>query len=182
MKTMRRSFVRLLSAGWTAGRPNFGWTRFAFLVAAALWVNAPALAQDSVDRGREIFKEKGNCQFCHAWHGNGDSSFGNAPPSLRATNLNKEQLMEVVSCGRIGTNMPSFDTLAYTDDRCYGVRGTDIDKKDRPPVPQNPLTRDEIAGVADYVLATYAGKGEPTYAECQVFWGRENTRCEPYKK
>ncbi|MSO89223.1 MAG: cytochrome c [Rhodospirillaceae bacterium] len=179
---MRRSYVRRLKVGWMAGRPDFGWIRFAPVVAAALFVGPPALAQDSVGRGQEIFKEKGNCQFCHAWHGNGDSSFGNAPPSLRTTNLNKEQLMEVVSCGRIGTTMPSFDTLAYTDDRCYGVRGTDIDKKDRPPVPQNPLTRDEIGAVADYVLATFVGKGEPTYAECQVFWGGGNSRCDPYKK
>ena len=152
---------------------------------AVLFVGALSLsaqAQDIVDQGRDIFRGKGNCQFCHAWHGNGDASFGIAPPSLRTTNLNKEQVAEVVSCGRIGTNMPSFDKLAYTDDRCYGVKAADIDQKDRPPMPENGLTKAEIEAVADYVLAAYAGKGEPSFAECQIFWGKESTRCDAYKK
>src|SRR5262249_33433655 len=50
--------------------------------------------------GREIFKVKATCQFCHKWDGSGDQGYGGNALSLRKTHLTPAQLAEVVKCGR----------------------------------------------------------------------------------
>src|SRR6516165_3328752 len=67
--------------------------------------------------GKEIFKSKAVCQFCHKWDASGDQGYGGNALSLRATHLTHEQLTEVVRCGRPGTGMPYHDRFAYTDKR-----------------------------------------------------------------
>ena len=46
--------------------------------------------------------------------------------NLRETRLNREQLIEVIACGRPGTEMPHFDKYAYEDTDCYGLKGKDL--------------------------------------------------------
>src|SRR5215831_20420757 len=53
--------------------------------------------------GKEIFKSKAVCQYCHKWDASGDQGYGGNALSLRATQLTPEQLTEVVKCGRPGT-------------------------------------------------------------------------------
>src|SRR5262249_43369126 len=52
--------------------------------------------------GKEIFKSKAVCQYCHKWDASGDQGYGGNALSLRATHLTPEQLTEVVKCGRPG--------------------------------------------------------------------------------
>src|SRR6266481_187807 len=50
--------------------------------------------------GKEIFKSKAVCQYCHKWDASGDQGYGGNALSLRATHLTPDQLTEVVKCGR----------------------------------------------------------------------------------
>ena len=54
--------------------------------------------------GQRIY-EKANCVGCHKWHGGGGGSYGGAALSLRDTQLNRDQIIEVVHCGRSGTGL-----------------------------------------------------------------------------
>ena len=87
--------------------------------------------------GRRIFQDKAQCVFCHGWAGDGagapQSSGGAA--NLRETKLNREQLIEVISCGRPGQAMPRFDDQAYAEKRCYGGITEAALGQDLPPLP-----------------------------------------------
>ena len=105
--------------------------RFRFLALALLSVAllpTPGHAQTApsaeearfIEFGKEIFKSKAVCQYCHKWDASGDQGYGGNALSLRATQLTPEQMTEVVKCGRPATGMPYHDRFAYTDKRCYG--------------------------------------------------------------
>ncbi len=133
--------------------------RAAALVASATSCGA-ALAQD-VSFGQRVFQEKADCKFCHGADGDGrgDPRSPGAAANLHKTILTKAQIVEVVACGRPGTEMPHFDKYAYDDDTpCYGMREKDVGK-DIPPIPHSTsLVKREIEAVADYVIATFVGK------------------------
>jgi cytochrome c553 len=119
-----------------------------------------ALAQD-VSFGQRVFQDKADCKFCHGAEGDGrgDPRSPGAAANLHKTILTKSQIVEVVACGRPGTEMPHFDKYAYDDDTpCYGMREKDVGK-DIPPAPHSTsLVKREIEAVADYVIATFVGK------------------------
>lgn len=141
--------------------------------------SGPAAAQQEdrqITFGREIFKEKGNCQFCHRWDGNGDQGYGGVAPSLRATELDRDLIIEVVQCGRPDSGMPFHDQFAYTDKRCYGVTKSDLGAA--LPEQGKALARREIEAVVDFVLAEFKGKGPANYAECTRFWGSTSRQCD----
>ncbi len=50
----------------------------------------------AIEFGKEIFKNKAQCQFCHKWDGGGDQGYGGIALSLRKTQLTPEQLAEVI--------------------------------------------------------------------------------------
>jgi cytochrome c553 len=128
------------------------------LLAAALQLSF-ASAQD-VSFGDRLFHEKADCQFCHGpdGDGRGDPRSPGRAANLHETTLNRDQLVEVIACGRPATEMPHFDKYAYEDTDCYGLKGKDLGR-DAPHYPHStPLTRREIEAVADYVIKTFVGK------------------------
>src|SRR6201996_7503826 len=148
-----------------------GWMIVAALASVA-WAGT-AIAQPTEDRqipfGKEIFKSKATCQYCHRWDGNGDQGYGGLALSLRKTQLTHDQLVETVRCGRPGTGMPYHDQFAYTDKRCYGVTKADVGD-DIPPI-GSALSKNQIDAVVAYVFAKVVGRGADTYEECVDFWG-----------
>ena len=58
-----------------------------------LAASAPARAQAplspeearTIEFGKEIYKIKANCQFCHKWDASGDTGYGGIALSLRKT-------------------------------------------------------------------------------------------------
>lgn len=145
----------------------------------------PASAQTEQERmiafGLTIFKEKGNCQFCHKWDGTGDQGYGGNALSLRGTQLTRELLEEVVKCGRPSTGMPLHDKFAYTDKRCYGLTKEDLGK-DVPPQPFEYLNKREIEAVAEFIFARMVGKPPAALADCVEFWGSTTRQCDGLKK
>ena len=155
---------------------------------AAFLAGFPAHAQTSlspeearvIEYGKEVYKNKGNCQFCHKWDASGDTGYGGIALSLRKSFLTREQFAEVVKCGRPMTGMPYHDQYAYTDKRCYDMTGADLGK-DMPPIGETLQPR-EIDAVVKYLFAKAVGRGASTYDECVDFWGKDTRQCEPMKK
>ena len=64
-------------------------------LAFVVLVVGPAAAQTAptaeearqLEFGKEIFKSKAVCQFCHKWDASGDQGYGGNALSLRATHL-----------------------------------------------------------------------------------------------
>lgn len=162
---------------------------FVLAILAFVAVSMPSRAQDTpsaeearkIEHGKDIFKAKAVCQYCHKWDGSGDQGYGGNAPSLRATKLTRAQVTETVKCGRPGTGMPFHDQYAYTDKRCYGVTRDQLGN-DVPPEPNAFLNPDEIDDVVDYLFAKVVGRGPSTYEECVEFWGQDTRQCEPMKK
>ena len=154
------------------------------LLAATVLPATPTLPQgmggSGGDAGQRVFKSA-NCVGCHHWTGTGGGGYGGASANLRATQLTREQIVEVVRCGRPATGMPYFERDAYSDGRCYGLKAADLPPGQMPPAPDRFLRASEVEAAADYVIAHLQGRGEPTYAECQAFFGTETRACNIYK-
>ena len=130
--------------------------------------------------GKRVY-QRANCVGCHKWHGDGGGGYGGAALSLRATQLTREQIVEVVNCGRPTTGMPYHKRGAYEGgDACYGQTKEALGK-DTPVEGATLLRPAEVEAVADYVLSAIKGRGEPTYADCAAFFGEGARACNPYK-
>jgi hypothetical protein len=165
-------------------------TRRAILAATAL---AGALfaapiqlaAQDASDiaEGARLFHQKGNCQACHGWAGDGRKMDDQMPDgaNLRETRLDRAALIMTIKCGLPGTGMPPFDKFAYSDGRCYGLKQADLRASgQRMSDPPATLQNREIEFIADFMFAKVIGKGPMDHAKCIEFWGQDTDVCKAF--
>lgn len=141
----------------------------------------PASGHAENDEGVRVFKSA-NCVGCHKWTGSGGGGYGGAAANLRQTALTRDQIIETIRCGRPGAGMPYFERDAYANGACYGLKKADLPSGQMPPEPDHYLRPKEIDAVADYVLTHFKGKGDPTFAECQAFFGTGTRVCDTYGK
>jgi mono/diheme cytochrome c family protein len=116
-----------------------------------------AFAQDEARLAAgEAAWDKAGCLQCHGSAGEGGVG-GEFPagPSLRKTRLDRAALVEAVSCGLPGTEMPGWLDGAYVERPCYGF----------PPGPPPAgavlmpvLSSNEVQALADYLLAKIVGR------------------------
>src|SRR5258705_5692830 len=130
----------------------------ALIATAALAATIAALAAQPADPpayGRRLYHDQAKCSFCHGWaaDGAGEPQSNGGAANLRQSVLNRDQLIEVIMCGRPGTPMPHYDELAYTDKRCYGVTEAELGAQRPSPPPTTTLQKREIEAVAGYLLA-----------------------------
>ena len=149
---------------------------------AILFVGTPYAAENTAESGQAIFK-RANCVGCHKWHGGGGGGYGGAALSLRKTELDKQQIVDTVRCGRPGTGMPYFSRDSYSqggEPKCYGLTNKDLETMH---VAQaNVFLRpEEIDAVAQYVLINIKGKGDPDLADCVAFFGEQSKACDVYR-
>jgi hypothetical protein len=130
--------------------------------------------------GQRIY-EKANCVGCHKWHGGGGGGYGGPALSLRDTQLDRAQIIEVVHCGRPGTGMPRHDRGAYKDFECFGGVKLEEFGADAPAEAAILLRPQEIETVVDYVLQHMKGKGAAGYRDCAEFFGDGARACEIYR-
>src|SRR5467141_475173 len=126
----------------------------------ALLASVDLACAESASFGQRLYQDKADCKFCHGpdGDGRGDPRSPGKASNLHKTTLNRDQLIEVIACGRPASEMPHFDKYAYEDSDCYGLKGKDLGN-DAPRDPHStPLTRREIEAVADYVIKTFVGK------------------------
>ena len=152
----------------------------AFAALTAAGAATGAAAQDVTD-GERIWANKAGCPQCHGWAGDGHVSGFESPGGLplRTTQLTRDQIREVIQCGRPGTPMPHFDRFAYTDKRCYDMTAEDLG--DLVPI-RAPTTLQvyEIDAVADYVATKIKGAGAVTRTQCVAFFGEATAECDKY--
>jgi mono/diheme cytochrome c family protein len=125
---------------------------------AMLAISTPTPAQDAaqLEAGKTVWVN--TCAGCHGVSGQGGAG-GDLPagPSLRTTELDRDGLLEVISCGRPGTQMPAWLGGAYTVSPCYGL--------DPGPAPAGTvvvgaLSAEEIETLVDYILTEFVQKPE----------------------
>jgi mono/diheme cytochrome c family protein len=153
----------------------------ALMLTSFLATASAAEAQD-VAAGERIWKDKAGCPQCHGWAGDGLASGFHAPEGLplRKTQLTRDQIREVIQCGRPGTPIPHFCRFAYTDKRCYGMNAKDLGDLQaiRASTTLQPY---EIDAVADYVATKIKGAGPVTRAQCIAFFGKgAEVECDKY--
>jgi mono/diheme cytochrome c family protein len=146
---------------------------------AGLAAAPDARGQPAGDEGQRLFKDA--CAGCHKWHGDGGGGYGGAALSLRRTELGREQIAEVIACGRPGTGMPYHKRDAFADGSCYGLEAAELGQ-DLPPEANDFLRPREIEAVAAYVVANVKGKGPPDLAACEAFWGEGSRVCGKYRR
>ncbi len=135
--------------------------------------------------GMRLFQQKGNCQACHGWAGDGRKMDSQMPDgaNLRESKLDRETLIITIKCGLPGTGMPAFDKLAYSDGRCYGMKQADLKARGvtmaTPPATLQPR---EVDLLADFLFAKVVRKGKMDHAKCVVFWGKEVDACNELPK
>src|SRR3989442_474876 len=162
----------------------------AAMMAVALSAGAQAQEQKPLDaadvaEGMRLFQQKGNCQACHGWAGDGHKTDSQMPDgaNLRDTKLNRAGLVLLIKCGRLNSQMPAFDKFAYSDGRCYGKKQADLKSyPTRMPDPPATLQQREIDLIVDFLLAKVAGKGPMDHARCVEFWGSETDACKEFPK
>ena len=104
-----------MATNQTAGRRVGGVTALALAV-LSLWATQPAsiVRADEDDRpvikvprggGRELFQ---NCVLCHKYDGRGGPSEGGYGADLRVTTLTHQELVNVITDGRMSKGMPPF--------------------------------------------------------------------------
>jgi hypothetical protein len=73
--------------------------------------------------------------------------------------------------------MPHFERFAWTEgEDCFGMTGAEVGDK-KPPAPTVWLQKREIEAIASYLEAKVIGKGQPTVADCEEFFGVGTLRC-----
>jgi mono/diheme cytochrome c family protein len=154
------------------------------LVAPSARAQAPLDASDLAD-GMRLYQQKGNCQACHGWGGDGRKTDNQMPygANLRETKLTRTALVLTIKCGRLNSQMPAFDKFAYTDGRCYGKTQADLKAyPTRMPDPPATLQPREIELIADFLMTKVVGKGPMDHAKCVEFWGSDVDACSDFPK
>jgi hypothetical protein len=137
---------------------------------------------DDFAYARRLYQDKAQCSFCHGWaaDGAGEPQSNGGAANLRNSFLNRDQLIEVIMCGRPGTPMPHFDEQAYTDDRCYGMTAAELGPQAPALPPGATLRKREAEVIADYLLARIIGHGPVTREECEEAFGEHARSCGQY--
>jgi Cytochrome C oxidase, cbb3-type, subunit III len=159
-----------------------------FLAAAPLAAqpagkDAGKIDASDIAEGARLFRQKGNCQSCHGWAGDGRKMDSQMPDgaNLRETRLDRAALVKTIKCGLPGTGMPPFDKFAYSDGRCFGLKQADLRaRKLTLADPPTTLAPNQIEEIADFLFARIIGQGPMTHAKCIEFWGSAVDACEEY--
>jgi hypothetical protein len=173
-------------------RDRFNWPRLisngilcAVLGALLVVAAPPAQAPDPSDiaEGMRLYQQKGNCQACHGWAGDGRKTDNQMPygANLRETKLNRSGVAMTIKCGRLNSQMPAFDKFAYSDGRCYGKTQADLKSyPTRMPDPPATLQQREIDLIVGFLFEKVVGKGAMDHAKCTEFWGSDVEACREF--
>lgn len=156
------------------------------VVAIVLSAAAAAHAADAGDiaEGMRLFTQKGNCQGCHGWAGDGRKMDNQMPDgaNLRESKLDRATFVMIVKCGLPNTGMPPFDKFAYSDGRCFGMKEATLKaqgiKLADPPATLQPR---EVELLADFAYAKIVGQGPMDKAKCAEYWGSAAEVCSEVK-
>ena len=126
------------------------------LLYCVLPVGSVAIAEEAdpalMAEGLRIYKTKAECDGCHGWTGR-SGQYDDDPnyqrgPSLVQSTLGRDRMIELISCGTPGDDMPRYLAGAWTEARpCYGKIATDLPPEGLPPAPYTVLQPSQIEAV-----------------------------------
>ncbi|MBT3395773.1 MAG: cytochrome c, partial [Alphaproteobacteria bacterium] len=110
----------------------------------------------SVDRGRKVYRDSAGCADCHGWDGKAGID-GKDAPALYQTALTAEEILEVIRCGAVGTDMARHSDSAWTAAApCYdGLVEADIQENEFPPAAPRFMSGRQLTDVAMFVTQIY---------------------------
>jgi mono/diheme cytochrome c family protein len=134
----------------------------------------------SVDRGRKIYRDTGGCADCHGWDGGGID--GKDAPAFFQSALTAEEILEVIRCGAVDTDMARHSDSAWTAGApCYdGLVEADIQENEFPPAAGRFMSARQLGDVATYVVQVYAMR-EMTLEECEKYFAAGDANCDPLR-
>jgi hypothetical protein len=140
-------------------------------IVPAIQVHAQPADQAYLEAAQKIYKDApGDCGACHGWNGTGRAhdhiyaaDFDAGGPSLMNSKMTREEMIEIISCGKInaGANnvMPQYRQDAWTPAYpCWGKVAADIPADQRPLRTSVNLTPPQIEAVVAYIQEVYQGK------------------------
>ncbi|HLH96672.1 MAG TPA: cytochrome c [Xanthobacteraceae bacterium] len=157
----------------------------AYAVCPSMGAQAQSVDPADIAAGERLFHRDAHCQACHGWAGDGHKMDNQMPDGadLRASTLDRQNVITTIKCGRPGTDMPAFDKFAYSDGRCYGLKQADLTARQLTMFdPPATLAPNEIGYLADFLMAKVIGKGPMNHAQCVDFWGKEDETCADLPK
>ncbi len=156
--------------GQSHGRGALG-VVMGFVIGALLALSTPSLAQD--DGG--AMWGRGGCGGCHGpLAEGGDDPAEPTGPNLRTTRLDRDLLLETISCGRPGTKMPFNLTGAYTATSCYGIPVGEVPAET---AGAGGFTAEELDSLVNFLMDNVVGVRRITRQNCALFFGgNENAR------
>ena len=164
-------------------------TKSAALITIVLLLASVSMARsqdaDDIAAGMSLFMQKGDCQACHGWAGDGRKMDNQMPDgaNLRETALDRDMLVMTIKCGRPGRDMPAYDRLAYSDGRCYGMKLEELKSRGLTlPDPPATLQPREVDLLVDFLLARVVGKDPMDRARCVEYWGGEVDACAQFNE
>lgn len=154
----------------TVHSPRRGLARYASGLMFLAFLISPAAAQspgaEEANGGR--LWQLGGCFGCHGNLADGAGDGANtAGPSLRQSRLDREGLIETISCGRVGTLMPYNLAGAYTEVACHGL------PLGEPPATVTrggSFTEEQIGTLADFLVEHVVGQSRITRENCGAFF------------
>ena len=121
--------------------------------------------------GAAVYKASG-CMSCHKWHGMGGSGYGGTPINFREIFLDRDEIIEVIACGRPGTAMPMHHRKAYGSYECYGGLTLEDLEDVTPGRAAIGLSGRQLKNLAEFIVDHFKGRtNDITESDCRIFFG-----------
>ena len=140
-----------------------------------------------IEEGMRIYKTKAGCEGCHGctgWGGLPEDEpeiYPDPGPSLVHSRIDRDTMIELVSCGTPGGQMPRYLAAAWTEAHpCYGKLANDLPPESLPPAPYTVLQPGQIEAVVAYVQEVYQGKGM-TLEYCEKYFSPNSPACNRFR-
>lgn len=157
---------------------------------AMLLITSGSLAASSVaslaqegdpSLGERVWRDLSNCADCHGWAGDGVPDIPQEQgANLRESLLTPEMALEVIRCGRPGTQMPSFRRNTWSEIiPCYGMTEP-LAPGMQPERSESPLSDRFIEGLVAFLFQDFIGQGPVTREYCVGVFGEGSARCNSY--
>ena len=119
---------------------------------------------------------------CQGWAGDGRKMDNQMPSgaNLRESQLDRNNMMMTIKCGRPGRGMPAYDRLAYSDGRCYGQKKADLQGVSLEDSPATLQPR-EMETLVDFLFAKIVKQGPMDRTRCAAYWGSDAEVCREFK-
>ena len=183
---MRNFAQKAMRRDWLADKRTLAGLVLLCVVPVGFVASAQEADPALMEEGMRIYKTKAGCDVCHGWRGQGgtpreDLENEPNPVSLVRSGIDRNTMIELVSCGTPGGYMPRYLAAAWTEAHpCYGKLANDLPPESLPPAPYTVLQPSQIDAVVSYVQEVYQGKGM-TLDYCEKYFSPNSRACNHFR-